>query len=84
MLIFCGLLAVVAAAYYWTRLSHSLLFWSAFILTRPLGAVVGDLLDKPLDAGGFALDRFSASAVLVVFMVACILIFPQRAAQKAH
>jgi uncharacterized membrane-anchored protein len=84
MLVFCSLLALVAAAYYWTTLSQSMLFWCAFILTRPLGAVVGDLLDKPLGAGGFALSRFSASAVLVVFMVTCILVFPQRAAKQSH
>jgi uncharacterized membrane-anchored protein len=82
--VFCGLLAVVAAAYRWTSLSRSLLFWSAFILTRPLGAVVGDLLDKPLNAGGLALSRYTASGVLVVFIVACILIFPQRAAERSH
>lgn len=83
-LIFCFLLAVVAAAYYWTKLSHTLLFWSAFILTRPLGAVVGDLLDKPQDAGGLALSRYTASAVLLVFIVGCILLFPQRAAKRRH
>ncbi len=83
-LVFSTLLALVVAAYYWTRISHTLMFWAAFILTRPLGAVVGDFLDKPLDAGGLALSRYSASAALVVFVVACVLIFPQRAAVKAH
>lgn len=81
-LVFCALLAVVAAAYCWTRLSHSLLFWSAFILTRPLGAVVGDLLDKPREAGGLALSRYSASAVLLVFMIACIAGFRQKPADR--
>ena len=61
-----------------------MLFWAAFILTRPLGAVVGDFLDKPVNAGGLALSRYSASAVLLVFIVACIFIFPQRAAQRGH
>lgn len=78
-LVFSGLLAFVVAAYYWTGISRAALFWAAFILTRPLGAVVGDYLDKPLGAGGLALSRYGASAVLIVFMVACILIFPQRA-----
>jgi uncharacterized membrane-anchored protein len=82
--VFSALLAVVCAAYFWTTLSHTLLFWVAFILTRPLGAVVGDLLDKPLDAGGLALSRYTASAVLLLFIAACIRIFPQRAAQQAH
>ncbi len=59
-LVFSGLLALVVAAYYWTKLSRTLLFWTAFILTRPLGAVVGDFLDKPRNAGGLALSRYSA------------------------
>ena len=73
----------MAAAYFWTNLSRTLLFWMAFILTRPLGAVVGDFLDKPTDAGGLALSRYSASAALTVFIIACILIFPQRPAKGA-
>ncbi len=83
-LAFGGLLAVVAALYFRTRVSRTLLFWAAFILTRPLGAVVGDFLDKPLDHGGLALSRYSASIALLVFMVACILLFPQRPAGRAH
>lgn len=82
--VFSALLALVVAAYYWTRISRIMLFWAAFILTRPLGAVVGDLLDKPLSAGGLALSRYSASAVLLMFIVACIFIFPQRAAKQGH
>lgn len=82
--VFSALLALVVAAYYWTRISRIILFWAAFILTRPLGAVVGDLLDKPLSAGGLALSRYSASAVLLMFIVACIFIFPQRAAKQGH
>lgn len=83
-LVFAGLLAVVAAAYFWTGVSRTVLFWAAFILTRPLGATVGDFLDKPLNAGGLALSRYSASAVLLVFIAACILLLPQRAARSAH
>jgi uncharacterized membrane-anchored protein len=83
-LVFSTLLAVVVAAYYWTRISRTNLFWAAFILTRPLGAVVGDFLDKPLNAGGLDQSRYSASAVLLIFIVACIFIFPQRAAKQDH
>ena len=79
-----GLLALVVAAYCWTKVSRTLLFWAAFILTRPLGAVVGDFLDKPLSAGGLALSRYSASAALLAFMLAAILLFRQRAAKAAH
>lgn len=77
--IFLGLLLVVAALHFWTKISKTILFWAAFILTRPLGAVVGDLLDKPLDHGGLNLSRYTASAALVVAVIACILIFEQRA-----
>ena len=83
-MVFGALLALIVAAYYSTNISRTLLFWSAFILTRPLGAVVGDFLDKPLSAGGLALSRYSASAVLLAFMLASILIFRQRAAEQAH
>ena len=75
---------MVAAGYYWTKLSHTLLFSAAFILTRPLGAVLGDLLDKPIGNGGLALNRFTASAVLLVFIAGCIMLFPQRAARQGH
>jgi uncharacterized membrane-anchored protein len=71
-------LAILAALYFWTSISRVLLFWAAFILTRPLGATVGDLLDKPVNHGGLALSRPLASAVLAVFIIACILILPQR------
>ena len=83
-LVFSALLAVVVAAYYWTGISRTALFWTAFVLTRPLGAVVGDLLDKPIDHGGLALSRYSASAVLMAFIAACIFLFPQRASCKVH
>lgn len=80
-LIFAAGLAVIAALYFWTRVSRVTLFWAAFILTRPLGATVGDFLDKPLDHGGLALSRPLASAVIAAFMVACLLLIPQRAGQ---
>ena len=83
-ILFGTLLVIVAACYFWTSISHIALFWAAFILTRPLGAVVGDLLDKPLDEGGMNLSRYAASAVLFAFMVICILIFPQKPATKPH
>jgi uncharacterized membrane-anchored protein len=82
--VFTSLLAVICAFYYWTSISRTVLFWTAFVLTRPLGAVVGDFLDKPLDAGGLALSRYAASAVLFVFIMVCIVIFSQRAAERAH
>jgi uncharacterized membrane-anchored protein len=71
-------LAIVAIAYYWTNISRVGLFWAAFILTRPLGATVGDFLDKPTNHGGLALSRPIASAVIAVFIVGCILLLPQR------
>jgi uncharacterized membrane-anchored protein len=80
-IVFGTLLGAVAAAYFWTNVSRTLLFWAAFILTRPLGAVVGDYLDKPLDAGGLALSRYSASAALIAVIVSAILLFPQRPAK---
>ena len=82
--IFGTMLAAIAAAYYWTKISHTVLFWAAFILTRPLGAVVGDFLDKPHDHGGLALSRYSASAVLLFLIVTFILVFPHRSARRAH
>jgi uncharacterized membrane-anchored protein len=82
--IFGGLLALVAVAYFWSRISHTVLFWAAFVLTRPLGAVVGDFLDKPIEKGGLELSRYTASIVLLVLIAACIKFVPQRAAAKAH
>ena len=83
-LLFSLLLAAIAAAYWKTQLSRPALFWAAFILTRPLGAVLGDLLDKPRDHGGLELSRYAATLALLLFMAACIVIFPQRPAGKAH
>jgi uncharacterized membrane-anchored protein len=82
--IFGSLLALIAAAYYLTKLSHTLLFWAAFVLTRPLGAVLGDFLDKPLAQGGLALSRYTATAVLLIFIALCVAFLPQRTAKKAH
>jgi len=78
-LVFGAGLALIAAAYFYTSLSRTLLFWAAFILTRPLGATLGDLLDKPLDNGGLAFSRFYASAILAAVIIACVALLPQRA-----
>ena len=83
-IIFGGLLALIAVAYYWTRLSRTALFWAAFVLTRPLGAVVGDFLDKPVAKGGLALSRYGASAALLALMTLCIMSFRQRPAARSH
>ena len=82
-IIFAGMLALVAALHFRTRASKVVLFWAAFILTRPLGAAVGDFLDKPLDHGGLALSRPLASAALAAAIVALILVLPQRSGQHA-
>lgn len=82
-LIFGGALAVVALPYFWTRLSRTVLFWAAFVLTRPLGATLGDFLDKPGSQGGLQLSRLYASVALFVFLVLCIAVVPQRAARAA-
>ncbi len=82
--IFSGMLLVIVAAYYFTELSRTVLFWSAFVLTRPLGAVVGDFLDKPIAQGGLDLSRYTATGALLVAIVILILVLPQRAAKGAH
>ncbi len=83
-LIFGAMLAIIAAAYYRTKISHTVLFWAAFILTRPLGAVVGDFLDKPISHGGLALSRYSASATLLALIAVFIFFFPHRPATRSH
>jgi len=82
--IFGAALLALAAASLWSGVSRVTLFWAAFVLTRPLGAVVGDFLDKPLDDGGLALSRYAASTVLLLFVAGCVAVFPQRAAERAH
>lgn len=82
--IFGGLLLGVMLAYYYTNISRTALFWAAFILTRPLGAVVGDFLDKPVAKGGLALSRYSATASLLLMIVILIVVLPQRPAERAH
>jgi uncharacterized membrane-anchored protein len=82
--LFLLMLGILAILYYRTKISHTFLFWSAFILTRPLGAVVGDFLDKPLDHGGLEMSRYSASLFLVLFILAGIGLFRQQAAETPH
>jgi len=82
--VFGSLILLSALLYYFTSISRVILFWAAFILTRPLGAVVGDFLDKPLAKGGLSLSRYTASLALLVMIVAFILIVPQKSASKAH
>jgi uncharacterized membrane-anchored protein len=79
VLVFGTALAIIAVAYYATGISRVFLFWAAFILSRPLGATVGDFLDKPVDDGGLAFSRPIASAIIGIFIVVCILVLPQRA-----
>ncbi|MGA7594497.1 MAG: hypothetical protein WCA64_04795 [Gallionella sp.] len=83
-ILFGAMLALIAAAYYRSKISHTVLFWAAFILTRPLGAVVGDFLDKPISHGGLALSRYSASATLFAMIAMLIFSFTHRPARKAH
>ena len=78
-LVFGAGLALLGGLYLWTNISRVLLFWSAFILTRPLGATVGDFLDKPVSHGGLAFSRPLASLVIGVFILGCLFLLPQRA-----
>jgi uncharacterized membrane-anchored protein len=77
--LFIGLIGVVAGLYFFTKISRTLLFWAAFILTRPLGATMGDLLTKPHADGGLNMSRFVSSGIIAVFIVGCVLLIPQRA-----
>jgi len=80
--VFGILLVIVAALYFWTGVSRVFVFWTAFILTRPLGATVGDFFDKPVAQGGLNISRPLASALLAVIILVCILAFPQRAGRE--
>lgn len=82
-LVFAAILLVIAGLHYFTSLSKTLLFWAAFILTRPLGATCGDLLTKPVAHGGFDLSRPASSGLIAVFIVLCLLALPQRAGRHA-
>ena len=84
IIVFGSLLAVIAAAYFWTKISRTALFWAAFILTRPLGAVLGDFMDKPLDHGGLALSRYTATATLFAGMLFFIFAFSHKPARRTH
>jgi uncharacterized membrane-anchored protein len=79
--VFAAGLALIAAAFFWTEISRTLLFWVAFVLTRPLGATLGDLLDKPRELGGFALSRYYASAILAAIIIAGLLLLRQKAGE---
>jgi uncharacterized membrane-anchored protein len=83
-ILFGAVLVAIAIMYYRTNISRTMLFWAGFILTRPLGAVVGDFLDKPISKGGLELSRSTASVTLLVLIVACIFIFPQKPAKQRH
>lgn len=83
-LIFGGLLLLLTILYLWTKISRVFLFWAAFVLTRPLGAVLGDFLDKPVSHGGLDLSRFGASLVLLVFIVVCLIVFKSKPASNIH
>jgi len=82
--VFGGALAVLAVLYFATSISRTALFWGAFVLTRPLGAVVGDFFDKPTEKGGLEIDRFTASGILLVFMIILMVVFRQKPASEAH
>jgi uncharacterized membrane-anchored protein len=79
--VFGALLLIVIACYLWTSISRTTLFWIAFVFTRPLGAVVGDFFDKPVEAGGLAFSRYSASLILIAFITLSLIIFRQKPAR---
>jgi len=83
-IVFGTMLAITAVAYYRTNISRTLLFWAAFILTRPLGAVVGDFLDKPISKGGLELSRYSASATLLALIALFLFAFSHKPARQRH
>lgn len=83
-MIFGGLLLLLTFLHVWTEVSKTFLFWGAFVLTRPLGAVLGDFLDKPISHGGLELSRFGASFVLLAFIIICLVVFKPKAAKVVH
>lgn len=82
--VFGGALAVLAVLYFLTKVSRTGLFWAAFVLTRPLGAALGDFFDKPVDDGGLDMNRFLASGILLAVIVVLLLVFRQKPASRAH
>ena len=83
-ILFGAMLLLTFAAYRWTKISRTVLFWIVFVLSRPLGVVVGDFFDKPLDAGGLALSRYGASITLLAFILLSLLLFWQKPAKISH
>jgi uncharacterized membrane-anchored protein len=83
-MVFGGMLLIIALLYYRSKISRTGLFWAAFILTRPLGAVVGDFLDKPIGKGGLEISRFAGSGVILALILVLVFVLPHRAARKAH
>tara|TARA_R110002167_G_scaffold359296_1_gene575849 strand:+ start:383 stop:1141 length:759 start_codon:yes stop_codon:yes gene_type:complete len=82
--VFSGGLALVVACYFFTKVSRTILFWLAFVLTRPLGAVIGDFLDKPIAQGGLEFSRYTASGVLLFVIVVLVVLLSKRPALKQH
>ena len=82
-LVFGGALALLAAVYFFTNFSHVTLFWAAFVLTRPLGATLGDILTKPVNHGGLNLGRFTSSYVIAAFIIVLILFTSRQSAHEA-
>jgi uncharacterized membrane-anchored protein len=83
-MVFGGMLLIIALMYYRTKISRTILFWAAFILTRPLGAVAGDFLDKPIGKGGLEINRYAASGVILALILVFVFALPHRAARKGH
>lgn len=82
--IFGAGLLLITLAYFFTTISRTMLFWGAFVLTRPLGAVVGDFLDKPIAQGGLEFSRYTATGTLLLVIIILVVVLPQRAAHKSH
>lgn len=82
--IFSGLLLIIVALYFSKAVSQTVLFWAAFVITRPLGAVIGDYLDKPIMEGGLEWSRYTATGALLLGIIILVLVLPQRPAQSVH